>query len=131
MAGSLKDAYKNIVLEALFRNVDYASTATFMALYTSAPTDSAAGTEVANAGSYARQAITFGAASGGSMTNSSAVTFPQATADWGTVTGFAIVDSATYGGGNQIAYGDITPNQSIPSGVTASFAISAITCTQT
>lgn len=45
-----------------------------LALTTSPPTDSTPGTEVTG-GSYARQAITFGAVSGGAVSNSAAIEF--------------------------------------------------------
>jgi hypothetical protein len=54
--------------------------------------------ENANAGSYARQACSWNAASGGSKTNSSSLTF--STAGSVAVTHFGTWSSATYGAGN-------------------------------
>jgi hypothetical protein len=48
-------------------------------------------------GSYARQAITFGAPSNGVTTNSAAIEFPQCTSTWGTVTHVGIRDALTTG----------------------------------
>lgn len=69
----------------------------YLALFT-AVTDAEAGTgtEVAG-GSYARTAITFGAPSNGAIANSGDVTFPTASADWGTVTHAAIFDASSSG----------------------------------
>jgi hypothetical protein len=93
MSNYLEDALINAVL----RNTSYTSpTTTYLALYTSDPTDADTGTEISG-GSYARQAITFGAPSNGTSTNSAAVEFPQATADWGIISHVAIRDAVTSG----------------------------------
>jgi hypothetical protein len=66
-----------------------------VALFTTAPNieTGSGGTEV-SAGGYARQNVTFGAASAGAASNSGAVTFGPATASWGTVVAAGIYDSA-------------------------------------
>ena len=93
MSNYLEDALINAVL----RNTSYTSPTTpYLALYTSDPTDADTGTEISG-GSYARQAITFGAPSNGTSTNSAAVEFPQATADWGIISHVAIRDAVTSG----------------------------------
>lgn len=85
------------LINAVLRNTSYTSpTTTYLALYTSDPTDADTGTEISG-GSYARQAITFGAPSNGTSTNSAAVEFPQATADWGIISHVAIRDAVTSG----------------------------------
>ena len=118
----------NAMLEAALRNVSYTSPATvYVALYTSAPGPTGGGTEVSG-GSYARTACTFGAASSGSLTNSGACTFPQATAGWGTITSFGIFDLAS--GGNLLYYGNLTASKTINSGDQLTFAIGGITVTE-
>jgi len=88
---------ENALVNAVLRNTSYTSpTTTYLALYTSDPTDADTGTEISG-GSYARQAITFGAPSNGTSTNSAAVEFPQATADWGIISHVAIRDAVTSG----------------------------------
>lgn len=88
---------ENALINAVLRNTSYTSpTTTYLALYTSDPTDADTGTEISG-GSYARQAITFGAPSNGTSTNSAAVEFPQATADWGVISHVAIRDAVTSG----------------------------------
>jgi hypothetical protein len=95
-----------------------------IALCTAAPVDADTGAltgkEVANAGSYARQSLNpldanWTAASGtdGLTDNASAITFPTATASWGTVTHFAICDSATYGAGNMLIWGALTTAKTV------------------
>ncbi len=100
----LSNYAENAVGNHLFRNTSLTSpAAVYLALFT-AVTDAEAGTgtEVSTSGTaYARQAITFGAPANGVFTNSSTVTFPAATGNWGTVTHAAIMDAAT--GGNCIS----------------------------
>lgn len=72
--------------------------ATFwLALFTSVPGEDGAGAEISGGG-YARQRVSFGAASGGEMQNAEAIEFPTATADWGTAAGWALFDAQA--GGN-------------------------------
>ena len=88
---------ENALINATLRNTSYTSPATsYLALYTSDPTDADSGTEVSGT-SYARQAITFGAPSNGVSTNSAAIEFPQAGGSWGTVTHVGIRDASTSG----------------------------------
>lgn len=88
---------ENALINGTLRGTTYtAPTTTYLALYTADPTDADTGTECSG-GSYARQAITFGAPSNGASTNSAAIEFPQATADWGTVTHVGIRDALTSG----------------------------------
>lgn len=88
---------ENALINATLRNTSYTSpTTTYLALYTSDPTDADTGTEITG-GSYVRQSITFGAPSNGTSTNSAAVEFPQATADWGVISYVGIRDAVTSG----------------------------------
>jgi hypothetical protein len=85
----------------------------YVGLFTVSPSEGGGGTEV-GAGGYARQKVTFGSAAGGAMSNSAAIEFPAATADWGTATAWALFDAAT--GGNMLWYGDITVPKALYSG---------------
>jgi len=125
--GSFTDYLENKLLEHTFKNTSFTSpTTVYVALCTSTPTDSAAGTEVSG-GSYARTAATFGAAASGSISNSGAVTFPTSTGSWGTVTHFEIWDAST--AGNRLAWGALTSSQTIGTNNTPSFAIGQLTVT--
>jgi len=89
---------ENALINGTLRATTYsAPTTVYLALYLTDPTDADVGTEVSG-GSYARQAITFGAPSNGSSSNSVAIEFPQATGTWGTVAYIGIRDNLT--GGN-------------------------------
>ena len=106
----LEDALINAVL----RNTTYTSPATvYVSLYTSDPTDADSGTEVSG-GSYARTSVTFGAPSNGVSTNSADITFPTATASWGTVTHIGIHDAST--SGNLLFHTALDTAKSIDSG---------------
>ena len=90
---------ENALINATLRNTTYTSVATvYVSLWTSDPTDAGSGTEVSTSGtSYARTAVTFGAPANGVTTNNADVTFPTATASWGTVGWIGINDAATSG----------------------------------
>jgi len=126
MAGSFKDATETAVLDHITGKTTYTlPTTVAVGLYTAAPTDSTAGTEVTNANAYARKDTSgtdWNAASAGSTSNVNDLAFPQATGSWGTVNSFATSDSATYGGGSQIVWGDLTASKAIGNGDTAKFA---------
>jgi hypothetical protein len=88
---------ENALINATLRNTTYTSVATvYVSLWTSDPTDAGSGTEVSG-GSYARTAVTFAAPSNGVSTNSADVTFPTATASWGTVGWIGINDALSSG----------------------------------
>lgn len=106
-----------------------APTTVYVALFTTATDDTGGGTEVANANAYARTAVTFDAATGTNPTTISnqLVQFPTATGSWGTVTHFAIVDSATHAGGNFLAHGTLTSPVAVNTNDMPQFAAGQLT----
>lgn len=111
----------NRLLDHAFRNVAFTSpTTVYLGLFTSPTTDAGGGTEVTG-GSYARQSISFGAASAKQIANNALMTFPTATAGWGTVTHGAIMDAVS--GGNMLWHGPIGSNRVVGIGQTFSAAI--------
>ena len=109
------------IIDHMLRNQAYTPPSTvYLALFTAAPSDAGGGTEVSG-GSYARQAVTLSAASGGASSNSADITFPQATADWGTVTHCALMDAAS--GGNMLMWTALDASKTVNNGDT--FKISA------
>ena len=107
---------ENALINAVLRNTTYTSpTTVYVSLYTSDPTDADTGTEVSTSGtSYARTAVTFGAPSNGVSTNSADVTFPTATASWGTVTHIGIHDASS--AGNLLFHTPLDTSKTIDSG---------------
>ena len=79
-------------------------------------------TDECTGGGYARQAVTFGTVSGGSVSNSGNITFPAATdANWSTITHVAVIDSLqddSAGQGNVLFYGALDTSKTIDSGDT-------------
>ncbi len=130
---SKADYLENELLDHVFGGSDYARPATlYIALYTSAPSDSGGGTEVSG-GSYARAAVTnnttnFPAASGGSKANGTAITFAQATAGWGTVSHVGVFDALT--GGNLLYWGALTTPRTVANGDIFNFAIGDLVITE-
>lgn len=103
---SFTDYLENAALNHIFRNTALTSpAAVYLALFTVAPTDAGGGTEVTGAG-YARQAITFGAPSGGAIANTGAVSFTASGGNFGSVVAVGIFDAAT--AGNMLAWDAIT-----------------------
>ena len=133
MAGSKSDYLELEILDHVLGNAAYTAPATvYIALYTVAPSDVGGGTEVSG-GSYARVAVTnnatnFPAASGGAKSNGTVITFPTATADWGTVVAMAILDAAA--AGNFLYWADLTANKTVSNGDTASFAVGELDVTE-
>jgi hypothetical protein len=107
---------ENALINATLRNTSYTSpTTVYVSLWTSNPTDAGSGTEVSTSGtSYARTAVTFGAPSDGASTNNADVTFPTATASWGTVGWIGINDAST--GGNLLYHTALDTAKAIDSG---------------
>jgi hypothetical protein len=105
---------ENALINATLRNTTYTSPATvYISLWTSDPTDAGSGTEVSG-GSYARTAVTMGAPSNGVSLNSADVTFPTATASWGTVGWIGINDALTTG--NLLYHTPLDTSKTIDSG---------------
>lgn len=102
------------ILDHVLKNVSYTSpTTVYVGLFTSDPTDAGTGTEVSG-GSYARQVLSVTTASGGIVTSSGDVTFPQATATWGTISHIGILDALT--SGNLLMHTALTTSKVIESG---------------
>lgn len=134
-AGALSDYLENKLVDHVFRATAYtAPTTIYVALYTSACTDAAGGTEVSG-GAYARVAITNGlttwagtqaAAStvastgtGGTTSNNAVATFVTPTAGWGTVTYVGLLDAVT--SGNLLVCTALTTSKTINTGDAVSF----------
>ena len=100
----------------------------YVALYTAAPNDAGGGTEV-SAGGYARQSVSFNAASspGGTTSNSGEVSFTASGGDYGTVTHMGIFDAST--SGNLLWHGALTASKTVADGDTLTFAVGNIDLT--
>lgn len=95
----MSDYLERSLLNATLNNTAFTTVATpYISLHTADPTDAGTGTEVSG-GSYARTAASFATASGtsGSVATDADVTFPTATASWGTVTHIGIWNASSSG----------------------------------
>lgn len=98
----------------------------YLALFTNPSSDTATKLESGNittevtGGSYARTLVTFAAAvdgaTGGESKNNTTVTFPTATAAWGTITHVAVMDAPS--GGNVLFWGPTVVSKAIDAGDT-------------
>lgn len=130
------DYTENKLGDFLLRGQAYTPPATvYVALFTAAPSDSAAGTEVTG-GSYARVAVacsmanfsgtqsagstTASTGTNGQFSNNGTITFPTPTADWGTVVATALMDASS--GGHVVLWGTLTSNKVIENTDPTAFA---------
>ena len=113
------------LLDHVLRNVSYTSPNTvYVGLYTSNPNEGNTGTEISG-GSYARQPLSVTTASGGVVTSSADVTFPQATTSWGTISHIGLLDALT--SGNLLMYTALTTSKVIDSGDVLKIATGSLT----
>lgn len=113
MAG-FSDYFEDYVLGHLFGDTTFSLPATYyIGLWTSTLSEASTGSTAGepSGGSYARAAVTnntsnFDTPSGGATANTNLITFPMATAAWGTITDVGICDAAS--AGNLIAYAALT-----------------------
>ena len=103
-------------------------TAWYVGLFTAAPSDSGGGTEVSGSG-YAREAVTFAAAStpGGTTSNTGDVSFTAAGGNWGTITHIGIFDASS--SGNLLWHGAMTASKIVNDGDTLQFSTGNIDLT--
>ncbi|KKL99728.1 hypothetical protein LCGC14_1811530 [marine sediment metagenome] len=127
--GSLGNTVENEVLDQLFGASDYAEPATYYVGLSKADVlDDASGLDEPSGNSYARVSIannktTWSNASGGALENDIAITFPQASGDWGTCTHFAIWNHASATAeANLIAHGALGTSKAVDNGDTARIA---------
>jgi hypothetical protein len=115
MAG-FSDYLEDKVLDHVFGGNAYSAPSTlYVALYTVAPTDTGGGTEVSGGG-YVRQssAFTVSGTNPTTASNSAAVEYPTATADYGTVVAVGIFDASS--SGNLLAYANLTTSKVVSAG---------------
>lgn len=121
--GSFGDYWEDEVLDHLFGKGSYTPPTIYVALSTADPTDDGSGASEPSGSGYARvetAGADWDASSGGATANANAITFPEASGSWGTVTHFALYDAAT--DGNMLAHGALTASKTISSGETPRFA---------
>jgi hypothetical protein len=121
---ALSNDLETKLYDHVLRNTTYTPIATlYVALFTSTATlaelEAGTLTNEVSGGSYARQVITFGASTNGAGSNSSTVTFPTASAGWGTIRFGAIMSASS--AGNVLVYGQLTSDVTINTSNTFQF----------
>ena len=105
---------ENALINGTLRATTFtAPAAVYVSLHTADPTDAGSGTEVSG-GSYVRQAATFGAPSNGASTTTADITYPQATASYGTVGWIGIWDAVSTG--NLLYHSPLNTSKTIDTG---------------
>lgn len=126
---AMGDYLENAIINHFLRNTSVATPASnvWVALYTTATTDTGGGTEVTG-GSYARQRCQgtggWDGPSNGATQNTGAITFPTATAGWGTVSHVGVRGGAA--GSNLLYHGALTSPKTVNSGDTFRFSAGAL-----
>ena len=111
---AMSDHLENEILDHILGTGSYTMPSTVrIGLSTESFGDDNSGTELSGSG-YARQAITFAAASSASAATNAPVTFPTATGSWGSVGFWAIFDAAS--SGNLLIHGAFASAKTIASG---------------
>jgi hypothetical protein len=127
---SKTDYAENKTLDHITGKATWTAVSCRVALFTAAPSDAGGGTEVTG-GSYARVttvAADWNTAASGSTTNAQVISFPTASANWGTVTHFALFDAAS--GGNMLRWAALSVSKPVNNGDTASFPAGSLTLTE-
>lgn len=121
--GGFSDVLEDELLDHVLKTGDYAvPTNIYVALWVGDPLDTGAGGAEVSGGSYARVVCdSWDVAAARATENSIAVTFPEATGAWGTVTNFALFDAST--GGNFLLHGTLAASKTIGAGDNSQFAI--------
>ena len=128
---ALSNYLEEELLDHIFNENAWTSPTTiYVSLYTDSPGDDDSGTEVSG-GSYARVLVNENGGStptwdlpaadgvGYLVDNTHDITFPTATASWGTVTHFGIHDAST--AGNLLFHGALTASKTVGDGDTFKF----------
>lgn len=130
MTGSFSNYSELKLLEHIMGKNSFSMPTPYMALCTSAPTDASTGSTIVEPSTsgtgYIRIEIpntSLNNATNGYINNAVTITFPIATASWGTITHFALCDNGTVGAGNMLIWGEVSPNIPVPTGSIVSFAI--------
>ena len=130
MSDALTDTFENLVLNWLLTSSSVTRpSAWYVGLYASGnqPSDSASGTELSG-NAYARQSVAF-SVTNNVASNSATLTFPTATASWGTITFAGIFDASS--GGNLIAYAQLGASKTIDTNDILQISASSLTLTLT
>lgn len=130
MSGAKSGYLKAAVLNNVLRATNYSPpTTVYLSLWTASPGEAGSPNNEVTGGSYARVAVTFNAPASGVCTNSGAITFAAATADWGDVSHFGLHDALS--GGNLLYHAAWDATKAVNNGDTAQIADTALSVSET
>jgi hypothetical protein len=121
--GSFSNYWENKILDHIFNKASYSAATIYLGLSTADPGESGSGLAEPSGNGYQRKqtsASDWTSSSGGALSNVNELAFPEATGSWGTITHFALFDTAS--GGNMLAHGALSISKTITAGDTAKFA---------
>ena len=124
---SFSDFWEGEILDHLFGIGAYAAPTMYVGLSTADPLDNASGLAEPGAGSYARVACAAWSRVADEIDNDAAITFPEATAGWGTITHVALFDAIT--AGNMLVSFALGAGVTVSTGETARFAAGELNVT--
>ena len=129
---ALTNYTENNLINHIFHTASFTKPTTLYIGLITTLTDGEAGTVTeVTGGSYTRiarnplDANWAASVTDGTTSNTAVITFPAATADWGTATHFGIWDAQT--NGNLLIYASLTNPRTITNGTTPSFGAGALT----
>jgi len=112
---AMSDYLENKVLDHVLGTTAYTHPSqTYIGLANGSFADTGSGSSELSGNNYARVAINFDAASGGTTDNSAAVEFAAATGNWNSVSHFGLFDASS--GGNLLIHGAFTAAKTITTG---------------
>ena len=119
------DYLEEKVLDATLKGGTFPTISTaYLAVFTSDPTDAGSGSEC-NWSGYAREAMTFGAISGGQTSTGTQIQFPALVGASVTVTHIGIYDATT--GGNLLYHTNLQNSKTLTADDVLSFAVNGVT----
>jgi len=135
--GAISDFLETAYINHTFRGIGYTAPTTLaVALCTASPGETGTGSAMSEVtgGAYSRVSVAPGTANwaavsagNGTTNNLNTITFPTATASWGTINYVAICDALS--GGNMLFYGSLSSPAVVSSGDTFTFSAGSLAVT--
>jgi len=121
--GSFSDYWELQLLNLTVGKAAVSTPTVYVALSTADPLDAGSGMAEPSGNNYTRvttSGASWNAAASGAIDNAAALTFPEASGDWGTITHFALFDALS--GGNMLGHGSLSAPKVVENGDTPRFA---------
>jgi hypothetical protein len=131
MASGSTTTLQNNIINHFLRGSSQTATTGYLALYSVAPGEDSAGTELAAANGYARIAVGLGAPTGGVATNAGTITFTASGGAWSAIAGHAICASDVEATDDALMYEDSVAGPTLSDGDSYEFDPGDVTVTYT